>query len=94
MEDKELVVWGAGYKGKKIADKLIQKNIDFIWLCDNPKKIAHEIYGKSLVHFSKLASLKNPQVIITVANEDEQKKIVSYLNELGLVSSRDYFLFC
>ena len=92
--DKELVIWGAGYKGKKIAEKLIKKNIDFIWLCDNPKKIGHEIYGKSLMHFSKLASLSNPQIIITVANEDEQKKIRSYMHELELVPSSDYFLFC
>ncbi len=92
--DKQLVVWGAGYKGKKIAKKLFTKDIDFVWLCDNPKKIGQKIYGQSLAHFSKLASLKNPQVIVTVANTDEQKKIVSYLNKLGLIKPKDYFFFC
>ncbi|MEM8846250.1 MAG: glycosyltransferase [Bacteroidota bacterium] len=91
---RPLVVWGAGNKGKSIAKKLIQKNIDFIWLCDNPRKIGTKIYGQSLYHFSKLQTLVNPQSLITVANQNEQIKIKSFLAEIEHKSVMDYFFFC
>ena len=36
---RPLTIWGAGQKGKKVAKLLKQKGINFIWICDNPKKI-------------------------------------------------------
>ena len=91
---RELVVWGAGFKGKKIAKELISKGIDFTWLCDNPNKIDKEIYGQNMFHFSKIESLKNPQSIITVANENAQLEIKTYLNGLGQKAARDFYFFC
>lgn len=91
---KTLVVWGAGAKGKTIAKSLTEKRIDFIWLCDNPKKIGKEIYGTTLEHYSKLKAIKNPQSIITVANEDAQKEIREILSGLGHYQMQDYFFFC
>lgn len=93
-KNRPLVVWGAGFKGKKIAKGLKKKGLDFIWLCDNPKKIGKKIYGKELVHFEALQSLKNPQSIITVANENAQYEIRSYFSELGQLPMQDYFFFC
>ena len=49
---KTLVVWGAGNKGKFIAKSLIEKNMPFEWVCDNPKKIGKDIYGKILRPFN------------------------------------------
>ena len=91
---RELVVWGAGFKGKKIAKELISKEVDFIWLCDNPNKIDKEIYGLNMFHFSKIESLRNPQSIITVANENAQLEIKTYLNGLGQKAARDFYFFC
>ena len=93
-KNRPLVVWGAGFKGKKIAKGLKKQGLDFIWLCDNPKKIGKKIYGKELVHFEALQSLKNPQSIITVANENAQYEIRSYFSELGQLPMQDYFFFC
>nr|WP_298998600.1 glycosyltransferase [uncultured Allomuricauda sp.] len=92
--DRPLVIWGAGFKGKSIAKGLLEKDVDFVWLCDNPKKIGKKIYDQPLHHFSRISSISQPQSIITVANEDEQKKIISFFNELGHVMSMDYFFFC
>lgn len=92
--EKCIVVWGAGNKGKEIAKKLIERNYNFIWVCDNPKKIGKEIYGQKLQHFSVLESVKNPQCIITVANESEQESIKKELKVLLLTPSKDYFFFC
>lgn len=91
---RPLVIWGAGFKGKKIAKGLLEKKIVFIWLCDNPKKIDKEIYGKRLYHFSKLEQLKKPQCIVTVANEDAQAEITKYLHSLYQIPKIDYFFFC
>ena len=91
---KPLVIWGAGFKGKKIAKGLVEKNVAFTWLCDNPNKINKEIYGQKLHHFSILSELNRPQSIITVANEDDQKEIVNYLDDLQQRPMQDYFFFC
>ena len=91
---RPLTVWGAGNKGKSIASKLVERNIDFYWLCDNPKKIGKKIYGQELLHYEYLKQLERPQSIITVANEEAQKMIYSYLSGLGQKTMKDYFFFC
>ncbi|MDT0539588.1 glycosyltransferase family 2 protein [Croceitalea sp. P059] len=91
---RPLVIWGAGFKGKKIAKTLLEKNIAFNWLCDNPKKINKEIYGQQMRHFSILRKLKSPQSIITVANENAQLEITNYLHSLDQKTMQDYFFFC
>jgi len=91
---RPLVVWGAGFKGKTIAKRLLADNIDFTWLCDNPKKIDKTIYGKEMHHFRSLEALKGPQSIITVANADAQNEIRAHLNDLGQKAMEDYFFFC
>ncbi|HDZ03842.1 hypothetical protein LCGC14_0199870 [marine sediment metagenome] len=90
----EIVVWGAGKKGKNIANSLVDKNIPFHWVCDNPKKIGKDIYGVQLKHFSVLKDIKNSKTIITVANEEEQMSIQSFFTELNQMPAKDYFFFC
>lgn len=89
-----LTLWGAGDKGKSIAKTLIEKEVPFRWICDNPKKIGRDIYGQELKPFSFLKQVKNPQSIITVANTEAQKQIKNYLIKLELQSMSDYFFFC
>jgi glycosyltransferase involved in cell wall biosynthesis len=92
--NRPLVIWGAGFKGKTIAKTLLEKGVDFTWLCDNPNKIDKKIYGKKLSHFSILPAMENPQSIVTVANEDAQKEIQGYLKELGQQPMKDHYFFC
>ncbi len=94
VKNRSLVIWGAGFKGKTIAKKLVEQKIDFTWLCDNPKKIGKKIYGKELVHFTALEKLENPQSIVTVANEDAQSEIENFFTKIGQRASTDYFFFC
>jgi glycosyltransferase involved in cell wall biosynthesis len=91
---RPLVIWGAGAKGKTIAQSLLKKQLDFYWLCDNPKKIGKDIYGKKMWHFEVLEKLKNPQCIVTVANQEAQKSIHLYLEKLEQKPMQDYFFFC
>ena len=91
---KNLVVWGAGDKGKKAAKILIAQNIKFTWICDNPKKIGKDIYGQILYPLTALDTIENSQSIITVANLKAQKEIKLYFEERNLISNKDYFFFC
>lgn len=91
---RPLVIWGAGHKGKTIAKLLQKKGVDFIWICDNPKKIGKHIYNVELFNFDHLKTYENPQSIITVANSTEQKGIKSYFESLNMKVMNDYFFFC
>jgi len=91
---RPLTVWGAGFKGKTIAKYLVNNEIPFTWICDNPNKLGKNIYGQKMHHFDSLNQLKHPQSIVTVANEDAQKEIKSYFKEHNLHAMDDYFFFC
>ncbi|MBT8320896.1 MAG: glycosyltransferase [Eudoraea sp.] len=91
---RPLALWGAGSKGKTLAQGLIQQNIPFTWLCDNPRKIGKSIYGITLKHYQNLAKMDSPQSIISVANELAQEDIRRYLSTLGFDKSGDDFFFC
>lgn len=92
--EKKMVLWGAGNKGKTIAKYLIKKNILFEWICDNPNKIGHNIYGKILQSVDYLKQTKNTQSIITVANKTAQLEIREFLKRLDLKNIEDYVFFC
>jgi len=91
---RPLAVWGAGNKGKSIAKGLQERNIEFYWLCDNPKKIGKKIYGEEMLHFSKLKELKNSQSIVAVANEEAQEMITEYFVKIDMKPMTDFFFFC
>jgi len=93
-KNRPMAIWGAGKKGKTIAKILLKKAVPFHWLCDNPNKIGLSIYGQKMQHYEFLATLKMPQSIITVANEEAQEDIKSYLNEYEMKSMVDHFFFC
>lgn len=86
--NKPLVIWGAGKKGKQIAKILIDRTIDFFWICENHKKVGKEIYNIHLQSTSILYKLRNPQVIVAVAGE-AQNEIRS-----KMPSDNKAFYFC
>lgn len=91
---RPLTVWGAGQKGKKVAQLLRSAQVPFYWICDNPKKIGKKIYDQPLYNFDHLKQLDNPQSIVTVANEVAQAEIRAYFRERNMSSMNDYFFFC
>lgn len=91
---KTLIIWGAGTKGKKMAKLLSKATIPFEWICDNPKKIGKEIYGKTLQPFESLSKIEDYQSIITVANREAQDSIKTYFDIHQKKAMKDYFFFC
>jgi hypothetical protein len=85
---KTLILWGAGKKGKNVAQKLIASKIDFNWVCDNSNKIGHNIYGKTLLEFNEDLLLSESQVIVAVAQKGAQAEIA-----LKVLDCESYY-FC
>ena len=93
-ENKKLVVWGAGKKGKKVAHILNELRVSFLWVCDNPKKIGKKIYENYLEDWQIISNLSNYQSIITIANPEAQNFIKSFFKKKNKVELVDYFFFC
>ncbi len=93
QKDRPLVLWGAGKKGKWIAQSLTEKNIQFYWICNNSNKIGHNIYGHILKGEKYLDQLTQAHYIVAVANEEAQADIAKRLAKSGKLGS-DFFFFC
>ena len=94
QQSRPLILWGAGKKGKLIAQKLIEKELAFRWVCNNEKKIGKDIYGQRMESFDLVSKIENPQLIITVAGEEVQQNIVEFLDKNAFKKSENYFFFC
>jgi glycosyltransferase involved in cell wall biosynthesis len=92
--DANLILWGAGKKGKEIAKVLLKKSAPFIWMSNNPKKIGHNIYGVFLQSDDDIDSYSNLQVIIAIAKPDERRDTIATMESMGLVLGADYFPYC
>lgn len=91
---RPLVLWGAGKKGKQLAQLLLKKAIPFTWICNNKNKIGKEIYQQKLFPTQQLSRLQQAQVIIAVAQPEAQTMIKQQLAKQGLKSMIDSFFFC
>jgi glycosyltransferase involved in cell wall biosynthesis len=86
--ERPLVIWGASSKGKSLAKGLLEANVAFQWICNNPNKIGKKVYDKLIGNVDAIGDLQRPQVIVAVANKEEQADIRSHLRE------DEAFFFC
>ncbi len=93
-KNRQLVIWGAGKKGKLIARQLVEQKIDFSWVCNNERKIGKDIYGQLLLPFNAIKKMNRPQLIISVAGTLPQQEILAFLGKQGMESGKDYYFFC
>ena len=80
-QEKNLVLWGAGAKGKLIAQNLNSHAIQFTWISNNEKKIGHTIHGQIIHEPDKINRLTSADIIISVANPEEQEELIMHLSE-------------
>lgn len=92
---KQLVLIGAGKKGKAIAKELMKQDIPFSWLTNNPKKIGVNIYQKTL-QSEEGFNLQNTnnQLIIAISSPNEMTQLQNQLHQANLQKGMDYFWFC
>lgn len=92
---RSVAVWGAGKKGKAIIKNLQEAYIEELhWITDNQNKIGHDIYDITLMSSEQITDLDLPQIIIAVANDEENAAIQDRLNAMGYYTMIDYFSFC
>ena len=89
-DDKDLVLWGAGKKGKTIAKHWADNGIPFTWLTDNPKKIGHDIYGTILKSSEAFNPTSTHQIVIAVADKQGQIEIENMLEK----AESEVYWFC
>lgn len=92
-ENRPLVLWGAGRKGKKIARLLFEKKVPFYWVCNNEKKWNIELFGTKMADFNWIKTLENPQIIIAVASPDGLVEIHNFLDKNEFKLKTHYFHF-
>ncbi len=90
---RPLVIWGAGKHGKDLVKKVLTYESNFLWVCNNPRKIGKEIYGTVLKHFEVIGSLKSPQIIVVVASPHEQNVIHQNLINFRKKVVEDFWYF-
>ena len=88
-----LVVWGAGRNGKDLSKSLLEYEQNFLWVCDNERKIGKEIYGHKLKSVNEVQKLINPQILVAVASNDDQVTIKKELMNLDLKEGSDFWFF-
>jgi len=91
---RPLILWGAGKKAKEIAKLIDSQSVTFEWMCNNKRKIGHNIYGHTILSSEILSKFSNPQIIIAVAGASTQEEIKSRLSSLNFLPISNYYFFC
>lgn len=91
---RQLVLWGAGKKGKRMATMLVDQQIPFQWVTNNVKKTGHVIHGVELKALPEAPRPERLQFVVLVAAPEEQLEITRFLEERKFKKGRDYFFFC
>jgi hypothetical protein len=68
-QNKRLILWGAGNRGKRMARFLIDAGIEFKWCTNNENKIGHNIYGVIMQSQDIILKDDNCQVLISIADK-------------------------
>lgn len=90
LPQKKLVVWGAGTKGKQVAQELILREVSFEWVTENQKKVGHNIYGQ-IIQSSSDYDWSNCQVIVVVSSPEEVQTIEGYLSTQESLTWKSFF---
>ena len=90
-QERQLVLWGAGRKGKQIAKLLHEEGVPFLWICDNPNKIGQIIYDMQLHDQSILRQRRHLQVIVAISSVQGRHEIKDLIREFG---QHEYYRFC
>lgn len=94
QQERPLVIWGAGKKGKRLAQLLIDKGKNFHWITNNKAKIGHVIYGQKVEAIELFSKLIKPQIILAVASPKDQLEIALFLKNSAGIKKENCFWFC
>ncbi|MCP4295352.1 MAG: glycosyltransferase family 2 protein [Proteobacteria bacterium] len=90
-DEKKVVLWSAGKKGKIVADHLIARNIDFKWVCTNEKMIGNRVKDIQIEDYRSVVDIENPRILIPIVSQKYQTMILDFLSPFGLRENREIF---
>ena len=85
-----LILYGAGPKGKKLAKELMIRNIKFTWFDGNEKRWGKDIYGLKIQSIHELWKFNNPQIIVSLSKDQDY---VDFINLIGDKSSKEILIY-
>lgn len=92
-KDKEINIWGAGRRGKKLAEALVKHEIPFKWYCKNPEKIGKHIYHVLIEDFSTFSFTNDKQVLVTFSKNNLSNDELNNILPENKHVNKDYFFF-
>lgn len=90
--DDSITLWGAGNKGKHLAQIMIEENLNFRWVCNNPNKIDQIIYGVK-IEMPHTIEDSSRKTIVAVSQSGAKPHIESFFRSKQLIQNKDYFYF-
>ncbi len=90
-QERQLVLWGAGKKGKQVAKLLHEEGVPFLWICDNPNKIGQIIYDMQLQDQSILLQKRHLQVIVAISSVEGKHEVEDVMRAHD---QHQYYRFC
>jgi glycosyltransferase involved in cell wall biosynthesis len=94
LEGKQLVIWGAGRKGKQLAKKLKMVGLSFLWTCNVESKWGHIIYENKMLSPTQVYKIEHPLFLIAVSGPQDQQKLEEQFKNKGFIKGVDYYFFC
>lgn len=91
---RPFVIWGAGKKGKLMAQYFLKKQLFFHWITNNSKKQDINIYDQILISPEDLDFDQNLMILILVATPSAREEIEGFLSKKNKQRGKDYFWFC
>lgn len=92
--EKELVIMGTGYRGKRIAEHLLKLGVDFKWISNNKEKIGKHIYDQMIFDLTIDLKWEETQCICAIANKTGKNFIEQFFFDRGGDIENDLFHFC
>ena len=86
---KVLILWGAGKKGKQIAQLLLKNDVKFKWVCNTPRRWGTNVYNVILEPTDTAFATANAQIIVAVSSPEDQKNIKTQL----LKTQKEHYFF-
>lgn len=93
--ENEIGLYGAGKKGKTLAQKLLYKGISFRWFSNNKKKIGKDIYGVILEDDNTIFKTDQPlELIVAISSPPQQEEVLEAFENCGKLEGSDFHFFC
>lgn len=87
----QIIVWGAGDKGKKVIKILKDRGLRPAWVCNNKNKIGKEVDGTVISDCRNLQFQADQKVLVLVAQRETKDEILVFLEKGGWVKNETYF---